>query len=97
MTNFTDYIVKEQLLNGGTQTVYKFPNGYGASVICGGTYTYGDDERPYELAVLKFQPSSDAIYLCYDTPITDDVVAYQTGEQIIGLLQQIKELPSEVV
>lgn len=97
MTNFTDYIVKEHLLNGGTQTIYKFPNGYGASVICGGLYTYGDDERPYKLAVLKFQPSSDGFYLCYDTPITDDIVAYQTGEQIIGLLQQIKELPSEVV
>lgn len=86
-----EFIIKEGMLNGGTQTVYKFPNGYGASVICGGTYTYGDDERPYELAVIKFF-DEDSYSLCYDTPITDDVVAYQTGEEIINLLMNIKEL-----
>lgn len=85
-----EYIVKECALNGGTQTVYKFLNGYGASVICGGTYTYGDDEHPYELAVLKFY--GEASGLCYDTPITDDVIGYQTEEQINELLVKIKDL-----
>ena len=92
MTNFTDYIVKEHLLNGGTQTIYKFPNGYGASVICGGLYTYGDDERPYELAVIKFRPSGDGFYLCYDTPITDDVVGYLTEDGVSALLAEIELL-----
>ena len=95
MTDFTDYIVKEHMLNGGTQTIYKFPNGYGASVICGGFYAYGDDEHPYELAVVKFRKDKDGFDLCYDTPITDDVVGYQTGEDIINLLIQIKDLADE--
>ena len=95
MTDMTQYIVREHTLNGGSQTVYKFDNGYGASVICGGWYTYGDDEAPYELAVLKFYTDKQGFGLCYDTPITDDVVGHQTGEQIINLLMQIKELPNE--
>lgn len=89
------YVVKQGLLNGGTQTVYKFPNGYGASVICGGTYTYGDDESPYELAVIKFYNETDW-GLCYDTLITDDVIGHQTGEQIINLLMSIKELDNGI-
>lgn len=95
MIDFTGCIVKQRALNGGTQTIYKFPNGYGASVICGGLYTFGDDEHPYELAVIKFRTDKDGFDLCYDTPITDDVIGYQTGEQIIQLLMQIKDLPNE--
>jgi len=36
--------------NGGTQRRYKFPNGYGASVVRG-PYTYGGPEGLFELAV----------------------------------------------
>lgn len=49
---------------GGTQRRYKFPNGYGASIVTG-VYTGGAD---YELAVLG--PDGR---LTYDTPVTDDV------------------------
>lgn len=95
MTDFTGCIVKQHAMNGGTQTLYKFPNGYGASVICGGMFTYGDDEHPYELAVVRFRKDRAGFDLCYDTPITDDVIGHQTGEQIINLLMQIKDLPNE--
>ena len=47
-------ILLERDLNGGTQTLHKFPNGYGASVIDGGTYCYGADQGLKELAVIKF-------------------------------------------
>ena len=78
-------------LNGGTQKVYKFANGYGASVIAGGTYTYGGDEGLQELAVLKFK--EDGNYsLCYDTEITDDVLGYLNDGDVVDLLDRIEKL-----
>lgn len=71
-------------LHDQRQVRFRFTNGYGASVISDG---YGDEDRPYELAVL------DRDGLCYDTPITSDVVGWQTAEQIAGLLRQIAALP----
>jgi hypothetical protein len=92
MSDMTQYMVKNHTLgHGGQQTVYKFPNGYGASVIVGGI-AYGNEDAPYELAVIKFRTDRDGFDLCYDTPITDDVVGHQTGEDIINLLIQIKNL-----
>lgn len=81
----------ERELNGGTQVVHKFDNGYGASVIAGGTYTYGGDEGLKELAVLKFY-DGDSYELCYETEITDDVLGYLTGEDVADLLVRIEAL-----
>ena len=63
-----------------------FLNGYGASVITG-PYTYSDSDHPYELAVMKHGR------VCFDTHIADDVLAYQTEEQITALLAAIESLP----
>lgn len=71
---------------GGGQIRFTFPNGYGASVICHAG-SYGVAENLLELAVLK----NDA--LCYNTPITDDVIGYLTLGQVVGYLQQIAALP----
>lgn len=84
-------ILIERELNGGTQVVHKFENGYGASVIAGGTYTYGGDEGLKELAVLKFY-EGDEYDLCYDTEITDDVLGYLTDEDVADLLARIEAL-----
>ena len=74
-------------LNGGTQKVYKFANGYGASVIEGGTFAYGG----LELAVLRFK--EDGSYsLCYDTEITDDVIGYLNDGDVVELLDRIENL-----
>lgn len=59
---------------------YNFKNGYGASVICNG-YSYG-----LELAVLK---DND---LCYTTHLTDDVIGHLKPNEVIDLLEQIKQL-----
>lgn len=69
--------------HGGLQDTYAFPNGYGASVIRGGSMAYGG----LELAVLKGGS------LCYDTPITDDVLGYLSESDIPDLLSKISELP----
>jgi hypothetical protein len=69
---------------GGERAELNFPNGYGASVLRGGTgRTSGGT---YELAVLK----SDR--LCYDTHITDDVLNWQTFEEINVALKSIQQL-----
>lgn len=86
-------ILIERELNGGTQTVHKFDNGYGASVISGGTYTYGGDQGLKELAVLKF--TGDNYKLCYDTEITDDVLGYLTDEDVTDLLERIEALEAK--
>lgn len=67
------------------QWKFEFDNGYGASVITGGI-AYCNEAQPYELAVLKHGE------LCYDTPITDDVIGYLTSNEVYELLDRIEQL-----
>lgn len=69
----------------GEQWRFKFDNGYGASVVTGGI-AYCNEAQPYELAVLKHGE------LCYDTPITDDVLGYLTSNEVYDLLDKIEQL-----
>lgn len=69
----------------GEQWIFSFSNGYGASVITGGI-AYCNEGQPYELAVLKHGE------LCYDTPITDDVIGYLTSDEVFDLLDRIEQL-----
>lgn len=73
-----------------------FDNGYGISVITGNEGSgfafngvYGDSEHPYEVAVLWNGE------LTYETPITDDVIGYQTEADVEDLMRQIQELPEK--
>ena len=81
----------------GIQYLFRFDNNYGASVIKhSGSYGYKEDL--WELAVIKFY--GDGIHdwnLNYETPITDDVIGWQTDEGIRNLLQQIKELKNSTL
>ena len=70
----------------GKRARLDFPNGYGVSVITGGTGVYASACNPYELAVLK-----DGV-LTYDTPITDDVIGYCDEAQITKLMAQVQAL-----
>jgi hypothetical protein len=66
-----------------------FPNGYGVSVVqFPGSYGY--EEGLYEVAILKGLEEDWEI--CYDTPITDDVIGYQSVEDIDNLLSQVESL-----
>lgn len=71
---------------GISRWVIGFKNGYEASIITG-KYTYTDKEHPYELAVLKNGE------LCYDTPITNDVIGYLTEDEVGEILEKIEALP----
>lgn len=66
-----------------------FPNGYGVSVIIG-TFSYGGDEGLYECAVLKGKEGNSE--LCYDTPITNDVIGYCDENKVTKIMKQIQDL-----
>jgi hypothetical protein len=84
---------------GGTQRLYRFENGYGASVVrftfggIGGSY--GAEAGLWELAVLKYE--GEKFELVYDTPIADDVIGWCNEEEIQGHLRRIRDLPAAAV
>ena len=72
---------------GGVLATLQFDNGYGVSVARH-SISYGHDAGLYELAVL------DALgRLTYDTPITSDVLGWQTPEQVTELMHRVAALP----
>ena len=81
-----------------TSYTFKFKNGYGASVIClvdvdgGEIVTKGNENNPWEVAVLKF--SGENYRLDYSTEITNDVVGYLNNNQVTELLIKIETLPN---
>lgn len=75
---------------GGLQYVFKFPNGYGASVVKH-HYSYGSDKDLWEVAVLRFI-EGDIYEVVYDTPVTDDVVGCCPDSKVRVLLENIKAL-----
>ena len=83
----TKHVEMGQGPGGCEQTIYTFPNGYGASLIRGGTTSYGG----LELAVLDGDGN-----ITYDTPVTSDVLGYLTdGTQgtLAQALQDVYDLP----
>jgi len=76
----------------GTQKIFRFDNGYGASVVK--FYgSYGFKEGLWELAVIKFDGEGLWDFeLNYKTPLTEDVIGYLTEKKVIEILKEIKEL-----
>ncbi len=84
-TGFEQNLTSETTFFGGFCYRFGFPNGYGASVIKHDG-SYGHEDDLFELGVLKGDD------LCYDTPITDDVVGYLTNQEVLDLLKDISKL-----
>jgi hypothetical protein len=63
-----------------------FDNGYGASVVRG-PYTYGGSEGLFELVVLDSNGD-----LCYDTPISNDVMGWLNPNDITRKFKEIQDL-----
>jgi len=70
----------------GYQLIYKFDNGYGASVVKH-DFSYGGKKGLYEIAVLDKEGD-----LCYDTPITEDVIGHLTMGEVENILAEISYL-----
>ena len=86
MKDFNDLVFNvHPVFAGGYHAVMDFDNGYGVSVVNGqGSYTNGPDQ--YEVAILK-----DGA-LCYDTPITDDVIGYNTQDDVTIIMKTCQQL-----
>ena len=82
---FKDYIVEQNDL-GYPQMIYKFPNGYGASVIKFNYVYFG-----IEIAVLRFDENGNWD-IDFRTPITNDVIGGLNEEERDNVLQQIFDL-----
>lgn len=82
-------------VNDGKQWVFRFSNGYGASVINhSGAYS---DNMSGELAVVKWNGEGDNDFdLVYDTPVAGDVLGWLTVSEIAEVLEQIEALPPTV-
>ena len=89
---------------GGRQRIYKFPNGYGASVIPEYVENEIDEHEEHQnpefdirstMKVKKGFWEIGVFYndeLTHDTPITDDVLRQQTDPDVDNILGQIKRL-----
>ena len=69
-----------------------FSNGYGISIVKHDG-SYGRWQDQWEIAVLR--GNSDKYDLCYDTPVTDDVIGYLEDAEVMDYARQIAELKGE--
>jgi len=72
--------------NDGIQGRRYFSNGYGCSVVKH-SFSYGGSEGYYEIAVTdKYNR------IVYNTPVTSDVLGYQTKADVEQVMNQISQL-----
>jgi hypothetical protein len=90
---FEANLVLSRQIYEGAQYLFRFKNGYGASVVKHHG-SYGHSKDLWELAVIVFENETDNDFwhLTYSTPITDDVEGCLTDEEVCELLRKIKEL-----
>ena len=72
----------------GYRYVASFDNGYGISIVKH-KYSYGSEDDMWEIAVMKGEE------ICYDTPITDDVIGWLSPDEVMDYAMEIKALPKE--
>ena len=88
---FDDLVFEEYYSMKGLSAKMNFDNGYGVSVVrfklsddWYGSYTSNENE--WELAVLYNDK------LCYDTPITDDVMGHLLKEDVTRIMKEVQDL-----
>jgi len=91
-TNFEPLMTRQHPADpNGVQHVFKFQNGYGASVVRF-RYSYGSEKGLWELAVVSFD--GEGWHINYETPITGDVIGHLTESKVAQLLNDINALPA---
>ena len=85
MKTFKDLIFEPHTFGIGWMTKEHFDNGYGVSVVRT-PFSYGGKQGLYELAVFKDGS------ICYDTPITSDVIGYLRPEDVTDVMEKIQKL-----
>jgi len=73
---------------------YLYSNGYGISIISN-EFSYGGLNGLYEIAILIGEEEDYEI--CYETPITNDVMGYLNPEQVIQTIEDVKKLPPTTI
>ena len=85
MKTFKDLEFKPHPICNGLQAVMNFGNDYGVSVVkFNGSYGYHQDL--WEVAIL-YKDS-----LTYNTDITDDVLGYQTEQDVTDVMKKVQAL-----
>lgn len=90
-----EVVVNEHHL-GGVHIIVVFRNGYGASIVRHG-YSYGHEDDLWEVAVIIHDyygsdPEMMHWELCYDTPITDDVLGWLSDDDVVNTCKEISKL-----
>lgn len=85
-------LVSESKLFDGVQMLYRFDNGYGASIVQH-MHSYGGDKGLWELAVIQWDRGEKHWDFVYDTPVTDDVIGHLQWSTVVEILWDIKALP----
>lgn len=87
-------LYSERSLHGGVQRLYRFENGYGASLVRH-SGSYGGSKGLWEIAVIEWTDQYGRALdwdLCYSTLITEDVIGYLEEDQVNTILSFIEKL-----
>ena len=91
--------IKEHAIPGSKHIILTFKNGYGASIIP--EYHYPTVKNKNPMDAVKNRKVIPGLYevavffngeLCYDTPITNDVLRSQNDPQVQDIVQKIQRL-----
>lgn len=86
--DFTSYIIDINSYNKGMQVLFRFPNNFGISLVCH-SFSYGNSNDEFEIAIINYNSEeNDDWDICYTTELTQDVLGYQSKEDVIDVIQE---------
>ena len=95
MITFNDIEFRQHPTGEGSQGLIFFPGGYGLSVVrlkhpYSTRYSSYTDDKTWEVAILK--GTKNHWEICYETELTNDVLTYQTEEDINRIIKHVVRL-----
>jgi hypothetical protein len=89
--DFTKHMpVVANQFDGGIGFVFRFLNGYGASVVQH-DWSHGGKQGFWELAVVKWDSDTDW-EIDYNSSVTEDVIGWLSWDSVVQKLDEIKAL-----